>query len=592
MCTQCRNTVINPEFEAILNAENNYRESEWYNPLNTIKKYSNPLFNWLNNQPKSLGSTPKTTEQKLVSNAIARGERNENALADLIFHRRHPELGGKALYASMPNFSSLSKEWLVIRDTIVRPLLKGGTIPVPPSPAPVSPAPKAPANIVTLRNNIVIVALGEWARWNYGNRTEDETEMQSVILQYWKEGVNINQTDISAAWSAAFVSFVMKKAGGDLLSFPYSSGHSIYSYHTKLNRVNNTPDRFKAYHISEIKPMPGDIIVSQRENSGLSYDTLDGTFKSGHGDIITEVSAGSVSAIGGNVGNSTSGSRGVTVNKKTVRMDSDGYLNGSGYDIIIRAGGASAAEIKPRQSNEFELMPEFETTFRESFSYEQGGTLLSKEQIKELQTFLNRYIGYKIDTDGDWGPNSAKALETFVKKYKLPLPADKPDVRILDYLRKIELYDEFPKLVFEVGYFELNHSKANEAIIDRCFVVADNLTRLISNPGIKGLIIIGYTDKSGSQNSNLQLGYQRAAEVEKVLRCAFNRFKTDSGNPKNLPIQLMSGGERFASAQSPDFSRHVKIIAVYKNKAYYSEQEKGIWRNVYSRCRQSASGYM
>jgi hypothetical protein len=62
-------------------------------------------------------------ERMKVQNLIANGNRNENALTDMIFFNRHPELGKKPLHKSMPNFEDLSKEWLSIRNNIVRPIL-------------------------------------------------------------------------------------------------------------------------------------------------------------------------------------------------------------------------------------------------------------------------------------------------------------------------------------------------------------------------------------------------------------------------------------------------------------------------------------
>jgi hypothetical protein len=62
-------------------------------------------------------------ERMKVQNLIANGNRNENALTDMIFFNRHPELGNKPLYKSMRNFDGLSKEWLSIRNNIVRPIL-------------------------------------------------------------------------------------------------------------------------------------------------------------------------------------------------------------------------------------------------------------------------------------------------------------------------------------------------------------------------------------------------------------------------------------------------------------------------------------
>jgi hypothetical protein len=148
MCTSCKQARLRPEFEAIFHEYEKelYPESEWSNYFTKGKSYINPLFNWLSgtmaksspgySKPSSIYQKPGAnytqplSESQIVKYAITTGEHNENVLTDLLFFKRHPELGGKPLYSSMPNFATLSKEWLVIRDTIVRPSLQMPSAPV------------------------------------------------------------------------------------------------------------------------------------------------------------------------------------------------------------------------------------------------------------------------------------------------------------------------------------------------------------------------------------------------------------------------------------------------------------------------------
>jgi hypothetical protein len=70
-----------------------------------------------------------------IAMAIADGERDENRLTDQVFNMGHPELRGRRL---LPSEKSLIKEWLDIRDRLVRPRLRA--IPV----AQAKPAPSRP----------------------------------------------------------------------------------------------------------------------------------------------------------------------------------------------------------------------------------------------------------------------------------------------------------------------------------------------------------------------------------------------------------------------------------------------------------------
>ncbi|HEX6289290.1 MAG TPA: peptidoglycan-binding protein [Herpetosiphonaceae bacterium] len=70
-------------------------------------------------------------EPLAIRMAVLWGQRDENKLASLVFFARHPERGGRKLERGEPNFDRLSKEWLDIRDRLVRPVLASATGPQP-----------------------------------------------------------------------------------------------------------------------------------------------------------------------------------------------------------------------------------------------------------------------------------------------------------------------------------------------------------------------------------------------------------------------------------------------------------------------------
>jgi hypothetical protein len=55
--------------------------------------------------------------------AFVAGVRDENKLTNMVFFARHPERRGRKLDKNAPDFEPLSREWLVIRNTIIRPFL-------------------------------------------------------------------------------------------------------------------------------------------------------------------------------------------------------------------------------------------------------------------------------------------------------------------------------------------------------------------------------------------------------------------------------------------------------------------------------------
>lgn len=65
-------------------------------------------------------------DASVINGLINLGVRDENRLTEAIFQRRHPELGGRALDPDAPGDKPLVREWLAIRNELVRPRLTGG----------------------------------------------------------------------------------------------------------------------------------------------------------------------------------------------------------------------------------------------------------------------------------------------------------------------------------------------------------------------------------------------------------------------------------------------------------------------------------
>ena len=72
--------------------------------------------------------------------AVVLGFRSETQLTNLIFFIRHPERNGRAIVAGEPNYSALVREWIAIRDRVVRPALRRSAAPAGARPKPSAPS--------------------------------------------------------------------------------------------------------------------------------------------------------------------------------------------------------------------------------------------------------------------------------------------------------------------------------------------------------------------------------------------------------------------------------------------------------------------
>jgi uncharacterized protein DUF2272 len=200
------------------------------------------------------------------------------------------------------------------------------------------------------REAAIQIALGEWRAFrqpiSYPNvePAEDE-ERENGLWQrvglYWWLGLGPSWTesawtgkhdangqvfpadrDDDYAWSAAFISYVMRVAGAGN-SFPYSETHSDY-----INAAarHDPGVALIAEPVAIYAPLAGDLICLWRGQRPVTFDQLPTTRFPGHCDIVVGIKPGVLAVIGGNVDNA--------VAMKYVPVAADGHLAGPDGVVI------------------------------------------------------------------------------------------------------------------------------------------------------------------------------------------------------------------------------------------------------------------
>ncbi|WP_187830353.1 DUF2272 domain-containing protein [Siccirubricoccus phaeus] len=201
----------------------------------------------------------------------------------------------------------------------------------PPPPAPPLPYPPS------AKARMLRIAEAEWVEWGSitvapsdGGRTtgaESAPENFPRVLAYWRavpedEGaIALNRRLYAAAlagqaagaalwhepaWSAAFISFVLRSAGVDLREFPPSAAHSHYVDALIADAAAFPASApFLPRAPQDYAPQPGDLLCADRSPRPLrrwqDRAADNGAFRPMHCDIVVAAGPGAVEAIGGNV---------------------------------------------------------------------------------------------------------------------------------------------------------------------------------------------------------------------------------------------------------------------------------------------------
>lgn len=254
-----------------------------------------------------------------------------------------------------------------------------------------SPPPKARSKAFDappddLKQRLVDIALTEFDRWGKGKKKETAPEMSDALRDYWLTGTRtkVSEAEVRSAawqeshpWSAAFISWVVRTAGGKQ-SFEYSPAHATYIAAAKKAREAGDTGAFRAYRITEAVPELGDMVCKDRkictqrndkkacikyECQGTTYDNVV-RGKATHSDIVVEVDRAKrrIRTIGGNVDS--------TVGEKWISLDANGRLperasDGCRWIAILKAPGSAVVADANEWAEPMEVKDPYYACLRE-----------------------------------------------------------------------------------------------------------------------------------------------------------------------------------------------------------------------------------
>lgn len=157
--------------------------------------------------------------------------------------------------------------------------------------------------------------------WGDGERLETDSGSRPRLKKYWDNINYASWTPTDTAWSAAFISYILRGTG-----FPGASAHFAYTQAI----ADGAAPGWGAFSIpknqGQFKLSPGDVLVRPR-GSGAPKDE---EYWYSHGDVVWQVGTDAL-LVGGNLSESAKVA-------KRIPVDSEGYPRGNiqGYQIILK----------------------------------------------------------------------------------------------------------------------------------------------------------------------------------------------------------------------------------------------------------------
>lgn len=177
---------------------------------------------------------------------------------------------------------------------------------------------------------LLAAARAEWLRFDKGRGMEYLDPYAGYVGEMWHAiGLDLDGRDRGMPWSAAFISWAVRKAGAGYNKFKFAASHSVFVHDAIQARVLERLDRpFWGYRLTQAKPAIGDIVARNRAGNAFSYDYAEAHAQYiSHSDIVVEARPGMIRVMGGNVGQTVSlSSLSGGDNLQEYELDANGFI--------------------------------------------------------------------------------------------------------------------------------------------------------------------------------------------------------------------------------------------------------------------------
>ncbi len=166
-----------------------------------------------------------------------------------------------------------------------------------------------------------VATLAEQQYQRYHHSSEEHSPLKDQIRDYW-EDLGFTFPGVQTAWSAVFVSWIMRTAGASASEFKASTAHSRFVFWA-IDNLQNNAGLFHAHPLEDYAHQLGDIIHNNRNGQNLTYSfaAAHKAYES-HAAVVVEIGRDA----NGNYAITVGGNEGDTVGRKRVALHPDGTV--------------------------------------------------------------------------------------------------------------------------------------------------------------------------------------------------------------------------------------------------------------------------
>ena len=130
--------------------------------------------------------------------------------------------------------------------------------------------------VSAMKEALIAETATQWERFDRGEGPENVAPFAGFVGEMWQAiGMDHDGMDRGQPWSAAFISFVARRAGYN--GFKFAAAHATYIHDSIVKRQAGQASPFWGFRLNEHAPVLGDMVCRNRSGGSINLHGRQGT---------------------------------------------------------------------------------------------------------------------------------------------------------------------------------------------------------------------------------------------------------------------------------------------------------------------------